>query len=149
MGKYFRKITLEKWSKKEVCLAKSSFKDAWKNMENSSGGRKKRKEEPGEGKDPLMLSHCWLKDVSLVKSLKRGKIVCVVRGRYVCIYNTHPHALGVCVISNLLAFSFDVVYTFTLEKAMAPHSSTLAWKIPWTEEPGRLQSTGSLGVGHD
>ena len=35
------------------------------------------------------------------------------------------------------------------EKGMAPHSSTLAWKIPWTEEPGRLQSMGSLGVGHD
>jgi len=34
------------------------------------------------------------------------------------------------------------------EKAMAPHSSTLAWKIPWTEEPGRLQSMGSLRVGH-
>ena len=37
----------------------------------------------------------------------------------------------------------------TSEKAMAPHSSTLAWKIPWTEEPGRLQSMGLLGVGHD
>ena len=35
------------------------------------------------------------------------------------------------------------------EKAMAPHSSTLAWKISWTEEPDRLQSMGSLGVGHD
>ena len=32
---------------------------------------------------------------------------------------------------------------------MAPHSSTLAWKIPWTEEPGRLQSMRSLGVRHD
>ena len=32
---------------------------------------------------------------------------------------------------------------------MAPHSSTLAWKIPWTEEPGGLQSKGSLRVGHD
>ena len=32
---------------------------------------------------------------------------------------------------------------------MAPHSSTLAWKIPWTEEPGRLQSMGSPRVGHD
>ena len=32
---------------------------------------------------------------------------------------------------------------------MATHSSTLAWQIPWTEEPGRLQSMGSLGVGHD
>ena len=36
-----------------------------------------------------------------------------------------------------------------LEKAMAPHSSTLAWKIPWTEEPGGLQSMGLLRVGHD
>ena len=35
------------------------------------------------------------------------------------------------------------------EKAMAPHSSTLAWKIPWTEEPGRLQFMGSLRVRHD
>ena len=35
------------------------------------------------------------------------------------------------------------------EKAMAPHSSTLAWKIPWVEEPGRLQSMGLLRVRHD
>ena len=35
------------------------------------------------------------------------------------------------------------------EKAMAPHSSTLAWKIPWMEEPGRLQSMGLLRVRHD
>ena len=35
------------------------------------------------------------------------------------------------------------------EKAMAPHSSTLAWKIPWTEEPGRLLSMGLHRVGHD
>ena len=36
-----------------------------------------------------------------------------------------------------------------LEKEMATHSSTLAWKIPWTEKPGRLQSVGSQKVGHD
>ena len=36
-----------------------------------------------------------------------------------------------------------------MEKAMAPHSSTLAWKIPWMEAPGGLQSIGSLRVGHD
>ena len=35
-----------------------------------------------------------------------------------------------------------------LEKEMATHSSTLAWKIPWTEEPGMLQSMGSQRVGH-
>ena len=36
-----------------------------------------------------------------------------------------------------------------LEKEMVTHSSILAWKIPWTEEPGRLQSTGPQRVGHD
>ena len=36
-----------------------------------------------------------------------------------------------------------------LEKGMATHSSFLAWRIPWTEEPGRLQSMGSQRVGHD
>ena len=35
------------------------------------------------------------------------------------------------------------------ERAMAPHSGTLAWRIPWTEEAGGLQSMGSLTVGHD
>ena len=46
----------------------------------------------------------------------------------------------------------DLTFAFhfhALEKEMAPHSSTLAWKIPCMEEPGRLQSMGSLGVGHD
>ena len=46
----------------------------------------------------------------------------------------------------------DFTFTFhfhALEEEMAPHSSTLAWKIPWTEEPGRLWSMGSLRVGHD
>ena len=45
-----------------------------------------------------------------------------------------------------------LIYSYLMtnaEKAMAPHSSTLAWKIPWTEEPGGLQSMGSLRVGHD
>ena len=42
-----------------------------------------------------------------------------------------------------------VLYKVNTEKAMAPHSSTPAWKIPWMEEPGRLQSMGSLRVGHN
>ena len=46
-------------------------------------------------------------------------------------------------LSNLSLLSFPT------EKAMAPHSSALAWKIPWAEEPGGLQCMGSLGVGHD
>ena len=40
-------------------------------------------------------------------------------------------------------------YSGSLWKEMATHSSILAWKIPWTEEPGRLQTTGSQRVGHD
>ena len=45
--------------------------------------------------------------------------------------------------------TFSVYLASNSEKAMAPYSSTLAWKIPWVEEPGRLQSMRSLGVGHD
>ena len=57
-----------------------------------------------------------------------------------------------CMSLNLsfLYLPFLCLYLdFFLEKAMAPHSSTLAWKIPWMEEPGVLQSMGSLRVGHD
>ena len=68
------------------------------------------------------------------------------------------------VINNLLCyFNFKTYFLITIEfsfalecpssifpeKAMVAHSSTLAWKSPWTEEPGRLQSMGSLRVGHD
>ena len=40
-------------------------------------------------------------------------------------------------------------WEYFLEKEMATHSSILAWKMPWTEEPGRLQSMGSQRLGHD
>ena len=49
----------------------------------------------------------------------------------------------------ILILIYRYTYAYIVEKAMAPHSSTLAWKIPWTEEPGRLQSMGSLRVGQD
>ena len=42
-----------------------------------------------------------------------------------------------------------VRYTILVEKEMATHSSVLAWRIPWTEKPGRLQSMGLHRVGHD
>ena len=48
-----------------------------------------------------------------------------------------------------LTVSICVKLVLILEKAMAPHSSTLAWKIPWMEEPGGLQSLGLLRVEHD
>ena len=50
----------------------------------------------------------------------------------------------VLVVKNLPALGWED----PLEKEVAPHSSTLAWKIPWTEEPHRLQSMGSQRVGH-
>ena len=49
----------------------------------------------------------------------------------------------------LINYLYYVEICSLLEKAMAPHSSTLAWKIPWMEEPGGLRSVGSLRVGHD
>ena len=55
------------------------------------------------------------------------------------------------MLSLILRIIFNnLVYllAYFLEKAMAHHSSTLAWKIPWMEEPGGLQSMGSLKVGH-
>ena len=45
--------------------------------------------------------------------------------------------------------NLETISSNALEKAMASHSSTLAWKIPWMEEPGRLQSMGSRRVRHD
>ena len=47
-----------------------------------------------------------------------------------------------------LSFLIYLLLKWYTEKAMAPHSSTLAWKTPWMEEPGGLQSMGSLRVGH-
>ena len=51
----------------------------------------------------------------------------------------------ISILFNLLR----LVLWLSMEKAMATHSSTLAWKIPWTEEPDRLQSMELLGVGHN
>ena len=50
------------------------------------------------------------------------------------------------LLNNMRSQLFCTELWFNLEKAMAPHSSTLAWNIPWTEEPGRLQSMGSLRI---
>ena len=69
--------------------------------------------------------------------------------QYSCLVN--PTDKGACCgCKELDAFEHTHTHTHThTEKAMAPHSSTLAWQIPWMEEPGRLQSMGSRRVGHD
>ena len=53
------------------------------------------------------------------------------------------------VFKSLLSDINIAIPALYVEKAMAPHSSSLAWKIPWTEEPGGLQSMGSQRVGHN
>ena len=53
------------------------------------------------------------------------------------------------VVKNLPASAGDLGREDPLKKKMATHSRILAWRIPWTEEPGGLQSTGSQRVGHD
>ena len=60
------------------------------------------------------------------------------------VYHIRKHK----VVINVISFNYYHL-GYCAEKAMAPHSSTLAWKIPRTEEPGRLQSMGSLRVAHD
>ena len=63
------------------------------------------------------------------------------------------HALVAQMVKRLPAMRKTLVQSLgredPLEKEMATHSSILAWKIPWTEEPGRLQSMGLQRVGHD
>ena len=56
---------------------------------------------------------------------------------------------GAIAFSEEYLLAFGVDSNSLSEKAMAPHSSALAWKIPWMEEPGRLQSMGLQRVGHD
>ena len=91
------------------------------------------------------------------------KVVDFLRKMYVCMQKyTHAHTI-LRVISRCLwipwspsmdlkEFKYHVLrirFEQPSSSEKAPHSSTLAWKIPWTEEPGRLQSMGSLRVGHD
>ena len=75
----------------------------------------------------------------------------IVRYRQCSIMITITEQLsGTQVVRTVqLLFAFVRHCCHTPGKAMAPHSSPLAWKVPWTEEPGGLQSMGSLRVGHD
>ena len=57
---------------------------------------------------------------------------------------TRVRTAAICVL-----FQFCQLLLYRMEKVLAPHSSTLAWKIPWMEEPGRLQSMGLQRVGHN
>ena len=63
---------------------------------------------------------------------------------------TRDQIANICWITEKATeFQKSIYFCFIGEKAMATHSSTLAWKTPWTEEPGRLQSMESRRVRHD
>ena len=86
--------------------------------------------------------------------LWKGFNICIISYLNVWYYSQTKYALGsgISFWVNFQLFEFFNKYGsihIFLEKTMATHSSTLAWKIPWTEVPGRLQSMRSLRVGHD
>ena len=102
----------------------------------------------------------WWEEKGEEESRERGEIQRLEEGVSFCspiqqlsfeyLLGASPRARQWAYGSKQRAQSSSFYETYLLlEKAMAPHSSTLAWKIPWTEEPDGLQSMGSLRVGHD
>ena len=102
------------------------------------------------------LSPCWVTCPCsvLYKHLLLTRIIEIINSTAITIYCfSHPLLDGIVTQSEhilvIIAFTSFGKVAGTSEKAMAPHSSTLAWRIPWTEEPGGPQSLGSLQVRHD
>ena len=94
--------------------------------------------------------------ISLMKwinlSLSKGhwgiENVCFIATLQIENISNHSQIIKLILLNKYLQVLFMFLVYFS-EKAMAPHSSTLAWKIPWMEEPGRLQSMGWLRVRYD
>ena len=82
-----------------------------------------------------------MRHIVLIRSSVHGLLGCF---HVLAIVNKAAINTGVHVFWN-----YGFLWVYALEKAMAPHSSALAWKIPWTEEPGELRSMGLGRVGHD
>ena len=72
-----------------------------------------------------------------------------IKPQSLCLMRWHAEFLLLLLFYHQDHLRSSEAFRSASEKAMAPHSSTLAWKIPWTEEPGGLKSMGSLRVGHD
>ena len=88
-----------------------------------------------------MYSPWGFKESDMTEGLSLSKILVAVE---IMVAQTVKHLL---TMQDTWVWSLD--WEDPLEKEMATHSSTLAWKIPWMEEPGRLQSMGSQRVGHN
>ena len=87
---------------------------------------------------------CFFHDPMNVGNLTSGSSVFCKPSLYT--WNFSVHILLKPILKD---FECWLASIWNAEKAIAPHSSALAWKIPWTEEPGRLQSMGSLRVRQD
>ena len=105
----------------------------------------------------LLWSQCILEGTALGQHAARFVTwrICVVLTIIICkpwsMILRNPKISQATYLVLMIPYLYSILLScvFVLEKAMAPHSSTFAWKIPWTEEPGRLQSMGSRRVGHD
>ena len=94
----------------------------------------------------ILLSIHWTLSICILRSLAQRRSLLwnmpsLIQLRFSVSFS------GIAIIQALAGDS--LLPSLVWEQAMAAHSSTLAWKIPWTEEPGRLQSMESLRVGHD
>ena len=127
------------WSRKKE-VGKTGFKEGklggtsieYRKMHQSLGLQQRKKENARESGWP----RAWLKlwNINACNVHLRTSLVAQTVKRLSSMLETQVQTLG---------------QEDPLEKEMAIHSSTLAWKIPWTEEPGRLQFMGSQRVGHD
>ena len=91
------------------------------------------------------MSKCKCNFAKFSRSISRGLYHSAFPRGWMNVFVSHSLTKVYCQESIVINNSIELF----LEKAMASYSSTLAWKIPWMEEPGRLQSMGSLRVGHD
>ena len=109
-------------------------------------------------REPLLLTSGWW-GRELISRGKNGKMLMVaehglvLKNIYLYLFGCTRASQVALVVKNLPAMQETWVWTLgwedPLQEGMATHSSTLAWRIPWTEEPGRLQSMGSQRVRHD
>ena len=135
---------------------------------NADAGKNWRQEEKGTTEDEMVGWHHWLNGHELEQTLGdsegQGSLACCspwgrrVRYDWATEQPLQHWSLQItnqCLLSVFLTrlsspWEPGAGYSFEGSQClMAPHSSTLAWKIPWAEEPGRLQSMGSLRVRHD